>query len=220
MSDNVLYNPKDLASIMRAIFALLLGDFPTRVTVQLSSPVSEGDVAYVDGKLGITSAAGDAGDTIELIIDHAEHLFRIPDGLEGKENDLVYIDITDLTGHVPNESAYYTSEGGNRIALVRVTKWDEGIVKGVLLPKDGEKLFWTVQGIVEKLRTKIQTAYNMQFKKKFGKQKIQPDVAGNVNIEEIALVVMGMVEEGKTIKELLKVSTRELLDIAREKKRN
>jgi len=213
----ISYNPKDFASIMRAIFALLLEDFPTRVTAELSAPVDEGVVAVVDGKLGITAAAGDAGDTIELIIDHSEYPFRIPADMDVSKDEVVYVDVTDLDGHLPNESAYSKSAGANRVALLRVVQCKDG-VSGILLPEKGEELFWKVQGIVEKLRKKIQTAYNLQFKTKLGKKPIQPNVTGNVNIEEVAMVIMRMVESGISIKDLLKVSTRDLLQAARENK--
>ena len=53
-------------------------------------------------------------------------------------------------------------------------------------------------------------------KKKFGKKKIQPGVAGTVSVEQLAMVVMGMVEAGDSIRDMQKVTPGKLLKIAKE----
>ncbi len=207
------YERNNLASIMRAVFALLLDDFPTRVPVKLTSAAGERVVAYVDGELGLTAAAGDGGDTVDLIIDHQEYSFSVPAWLAVSKEDIVLVDVTDLSGHLPNDSAYSMEAGTNRVALCRAVKGKDANnnVQGILLPEKGKELFWQVQGITQKLRKKIQMAYDMQFKKKFGKKKIQPGVAATVRVEQLAMVVMGMVEAGDSIKALLKVTPGKLL---------
>lgn len=89
------------------------------VDVTLSSTVAEGDLAYVEGWLGVVPREGVSGEGIELNIEDAEFDLILPTALGLSKGDEVYVDITDLTGHIPDDSAYATSSGANTIKLGR-----------------------------------------------------------------------------------------------------
>lgn len=106
------------------------------VNVDLLYTVDTGQVAYVDGWLGVMSASGDSGDERALDINPIERQFTVPSGLSVSKGDIVYIDITDLTGHIPDDAAYSTSAGSNKVAYFKATadKDDNDVVTGVVLP--------------------------------------------------------------------------------------
>lgn len=106
------------------------------VDVTLTSTVEKGQVAVVEGWLGITNDRGASGDAISLSVDQREYQFSVPSGLAVNKGDIVYIDITDLTGHIPDSSAYSTTSGMNKIALFKATaaKDTNNVVTGIQLP--------------------------------------------------------------------------------------
>ena len=107
------------------------------VEVDLTSTVAAHQVAYVDGWLGITAAAGDSGNSIALITDRQAYQFTVPAALSVSKGDTVYIDTTDLTGHLPDESGYATSSGANLVALFKAIEDKDANdnVIGILLPE-------------------------------------------------------------------------------------
>ena len=105
------------------------------VSVTLSATVSKNQVAYVEGFLGITNLDGDSGDVISLSVDRREYQFTVPSTLSVSKAATVYVDVTDLTGHIPDDTAYYTATGSNRVALFKATaaKDSNNVVTGLLI---------------------------------------------------------------------------------------
>lgn len=106
------------------------------VDVTLSHTVDSDQVAYVEGFLGILVRSGDSGDAAVLNIDRRAYQFTVPSGLSVSKGQTVYVDITDLTGHVPDDSAYSTTSGANKIALFKALEDKDAnhVVIGILLP--------------------------------------------------------------------------------------
>lgn len=104
------------------------------VLVDLTHTVTAFQVAVVEGWLGITADKGDSGDTIALISDRRCYQFTVPSGLAATKGAIVYIDITDLTGHAPDDSAYGLSAGSNKVAFFKCIEDQDGtLVSGILL---------------------------------------------------------------------------------------
>jgi len=107
------------------------------VDVDLLYTVAAHQVAYVDGFLGISAADGDSGDSVALITDHQVYQFTVPTALAVSKGDTVYIDTTDLTGHLPDESGYAKASGANLVALFKAIEDQDAndCVRGILLPE-------------------------------------------------------------------------------------
>ncbi|MBZ0316329.1 MAG: DUF2190 family protein [Anaerolineae bacterium] len=91
------------------------------VNVDLTSTVAKGQVAYVDSWLGIASDDGVSGDTIALSIDEREYQLTVPTALAVVKGEEIWIDVTDLTGHIPDSTAYYKATGANRVRFFKAT---------------------------------------------------------------------------------------------------
>lgn len=105
------------------------------VNVNLLYTVEKGMVAVVDGWLGITGESGDSGDVIALIADDREYQFEVPSTLDVAKGAIVYLEVADLTGHTPDDSAYSTSAGSGKVAFFKATaaKDANNIVTGIML---------------------------------------------------------------------------------------
>lgn len=105
------------------------------VYVTLSADVDAKQVAYIDGWLGITAQAGESGDIIALIVDRREYQFTVPSTLSVSKGATVYVDVTDLTGHTPSDSAYATTGGANMQALCKATAAKDAnhVVTGIMV---------------------------------------------------------------------------------------
>src|SRR5690606_30165058 len=105
------------------------------VSVTLSSAVSKNQVAYVEGWLGIANQGGDDGDVISLSVDRREYQFTVPSGLSVSKGATVYVDVTDLTGHIPDSTAYYTAADTDRVPLFKATAAKDAnhVVTGILI---------------------------------------------------------------------------------------
>lgn len=105
------------------------------VDVDLLHTVTKGQVAVIDGWLGITAGAGESGEEIALIVDDREYQFYVPTALAVSKGDIVYIDVTDLTGHTPDSTAYSKTAGANKVAFFKATmdQDDNDLVTGILL---------------------------------------------------------------------------------------
>jgi len=91
------------------------------ILVNLTATVTSKQVAYAQGWLGIVEEAGLSGDTVGMTVDEREYQWPVPDALSVNKGDLVYVDVTDLTGHTPDSSAYYVASGSNRVKLFKAT---------------------------------------------------------------------------------------------------
>lgn len=91
------------------------------VNVDLNYTVAKDDICYVDGWLGVAADDGDSGDTIALDISEVERQVVVPAALNPAKGSIIYIDVTDLTGHIPDDTAYGTSAGANKVAFMRTT---------------------------------------------------------------------------------------------------
>lgn len=105
------------------------------VNVDLLYTVGKAEVAVVDGWLGIAGQSGDSGDQIALIVDDREYQFYVPSGLSVSKGDIVYLEVADVTGHTPDDTAYGTSAGAGKIAFFKATadKDDNDLVTGIML---------------------------------------------------------------------------------------
>lgn len=105
------------------------------VNVDLTYEVSKGQLAVVEGWLGITAEDGESGDTIALIVDDREYQFEVPSTLSVSKGDIVYIAVADITGHDVDTTAYSTDAGAGEVALFKATsdKDANNIVTGIML---------------------------------------------------------------------------------------
>lgn len=105
------------------------------VNLDLTATVTNAQVLYADGFLGIANEDGESGDTIAARIDRHERQFEVPSTLTVNKGDTVYIEIADLTGHTPDSTAYSTTAGEGKQALFKATadKTSAHIVTGILL---------------------------------------------------------------------------------------
>lgn len=106
------------------------------VHVDLLYSVRKNQLAVVDGWLGVTASDGESGDTIALTVDGREYQLEVPQALGAKRGDIIYIDITDLTNHDVDSSAYsLNTPGNNLVALMKVTHDQDAnnVVIGIML---------------------------------------------------------------------------------------
>ena len=75
------------------------------VDVTLSYTVITHQPAYVQGWLGMVTAGGASGELTALDL-RGEYVFEVPAALDVAKGEIVRIDITDLTGHSPDDTAY------------------------------------------------------------------------------------------------------------------
>lgn len=105
------------------------------VNVDLTYTVGKGQVAVVEGWLGVAQSSGDSGDTVAMAVDDREYQFTVPSNLSVSKGDIVYVEIADLTGHVPDDTAYGTTAGSGKIAFFKATmdKDTSDVVTGIML---------------------------------------------------------------------------------------
>lgn len=103
--------------------------------VSLTAAVVKGAVIYADGWLGIAGGDGASGDTVACVVDDREYQFKVPAGLSVAKGEIVYITVPTVTGHYPDDEAYTTSAGSNKVAFFRATAAKDGnnIVTGIML---------------------------------------------------------------------------------------
>lgn len=107
------------------------------VDVSLLYTVEKGEVAVVDGWLGIAGGRGDSGDSIALAVDDREYQIVVPSGLSVAKGAIIYIEVADVTGHTPDDTAYGTSAGSGKLAFLKATaaKDSNNVVTGIMLAK-------------------------------------------------------------------------------------
>lgn len=107
------------------------------VTVDLLYTVGAREVAVVDGWLGIAAASGDSGEDIALTVDDREYQVVVPSTLSVSKGDIIYIEVADVTGHTPDDTAYSTSAGAGKFAFLKATaaKDANNVVTGIMLGK-------------------------------------------------------------------------------------
>jgi hypothetical protein len=105
------------------------------VNVTLTAAVIKGQVAVVEGWLGIAGENGAIGDTIALICDDREYQFMVPAALPVVKGDTVFVTIATVTGHTPQDAAYTTAAGAGKLALFKATaaKAANNMVTGIML---------------------------------------------------------------------------------------
>jgi len=105
------------------------------VDVSLSYTVGKGQVAVVESWLGVAQSSGDSGDQIALAVDDREYQFKVPANLSVSKGNIVYLEIADLTGHKPDDTAYGTTAGAGKIAFFKATmdKNASNVVTGIML---------------------------------------------------------------------------------------
>jgi hypothetical protein len=107
------------------------------VNVDLTATVTAKQVALVEGWLGITGTAGESGDTIALDISPREYQFTVPTALAVVKGDKIYIEVADLTGHTPDDTAYSKTAGAGKVLFFKATsdQDDNDLVFGILCSK-------------------------------------------------------------------------------------
>jgi len=105
------------------------------VNVDLLYSVEALQVAVVDDWLGITLESGDSGDVIALEIAGIERQFEVPSTLSVAKGAIVYVEVADVTGHTPDDTAYSTSAGAGKVAFFKATaaKDANNVVTGIML---------------------------------------------------------------------------------------
>lgn len=89
------------------------------IGVTLTSTVVKNRVAVVEGWLGISSGSGDSGDRIALQCDDRAYQFTVPTALAVEKGDVVYLEVADLTGHYPDDTAYSKTAGAGKVAFFK-----------------------------------------------------------------------------------------------------
>jgi hypothetical protein len=105
------------------------------VTVRLSATVVANQPAVAQGWLGITVGAGESGEYVALSLE-GEYQFKVPASLEVSNGDIVRIDITDLTGNTPDDTAYNKDAASStNVDFFKATrdKNASDVVTGILL---------------------------------------------------------------------------------------
>ena len=106
------------------------------VQVTLQYTVVANQLAVVNNWIGVTVEAGDSGDIIALEIEQCERQLVLPAGVSPDVGDILYLDIDDLTGHTPDDTAYGTSAGAGNVAVMKITKAKpsgSNVVCGIML---------------------------------------------------------------------------------------
>jgi hypothetical protein len=91
------------------------------VTVDLLYTVEKGEIAVVDGWIGIAAGRGDSGEDIALTVDDREYQIEVPSTLDVAKGAILYIEVADVTGHTPDSTAYATSAGAGLVAFAKAT---------------------------------------------------------------------------------------------------
>lgn len=113
----------------------LLDNDGKSVGVTLSYTVLKNQLAVVEGWLGVSSGSGDSGDRVALQCDDRAYQFTVPSALAVVKGDIVYITVADLTGHVPDDTAYTKTAGAGKVALFKAMEDqdDNDVVVGKML---------------------------------------------------------------------------------------
>ena len=105
------------------------------VTVTLSYTVEKDDLVVVSNWLGIALNDGDSGAEIALDIGQTERQFTVPSDLAVTIGAIVYIEVADVTGHKPDDTAYGLTAGAGKVAFFKATTNQDGtLVKGIIIP--------------------------------------------------------------------------------------
>lgn len=105
------------------------------VEVTLSYEVTKNQIAVVEGWLGMMARDGESGDTRAMSVDQREYQVVVPSGLSASKGETIFIEIADVTGHTPDDTAYSTSAGAGKIAAFKLTSDKDGnnVVTGIFL---------------------------------------------------------------------------------------
>ena len=68
---------------------------------------------------GINNEAGVSGDLRAWSIDGGIYQFYVPDSLSVNDGDIVYLELADITGNIPEDTAYSITPGAGKIALFK-----------------------------------------------------------------------------------------------------
>lgn len=85
----------------------------------LTATVGEHQLASDGVWAGINVESGDSGDVRAWVVDDGIYQWYVPDTLTVNDGDVVYLAIADITGNIPNDTAYSTSAGAGKIPLFK-----------------------------------------------------------------------------------------------------
>lgn len=80
--------------------------------VTITSAVETGDIFVADGFAGINPRDAESGDTVAMNIEVAQFDVLLPASLSLTKGDSIWLNTADVTGHIPNDTAWGTSDGG------------------------------------------------------------------------------------------------------------
>lgn len=105
------------------------------VEVDLLYDVEKGQLVVVDGWLGIANASGNSGSPITLSVDGREYQLTVPAALNVAKGDVIFVELADVTGHKPDDSAYSKSAGAGKVAAFKATmdQNTDNVVTAVML---------------------------------------------------------------------------------------
>jgi hypothetical protein len=110
------------------------------VEIEVTSTIEAGELAYVDGFLGMNVREIESGESGVLDIEPAQWDVILPTTLDLSKGDIIYVDVTDLTGHVPDDSAFSTTSGGSKVKWAKAMTDQDGTtgqVRILQLPQQG-----------------------------------------------------------------------------------
>lgn len=105
------------------------------VNVTLTAAVLKGRVIVVEGWVGIAGSSGAIAAVIALLADDREYRIEVPAGLAVAKGAIIYVEVADVTGHYPDDTAFSTTPGAGKVAFMKATaaKDANNRVTGVML---------------------------------------------------------------------------------------
>lgn len=89
------------------------------VTVTLTAAVAKGQLAVVQGWVGVAESTGAIAEQIALAIDDRAYQFTVPAALAVVKGEIVYITLATITGHKPDDAAYTKAAGAGKVAVFK-----------------------------------------------------------------------------------------------------
>jgi predicted RecA/RadA family phage recombinase len=89
------------------------------VNVTLTAAVAKGQVVVAQGWVGIAESDGKIGETIAIAIDDRAYQFTVPAALAVAKGDIVYIVLSSVTGHTPQDAAYTKVAAAGSVAFFK-----------------------------------------------------------------------------------------------------
>lgn len=89
------------------------------VNVTLTAAVAKGQVVVAQGWVGIAESNGIIGETIALAIDDRAYQFTVPAALAVAKGEIIYLVLSSVTGHTPQDAAYTKVPAAGSVAFFK-----------------------------------------------------------------------------------------------------